>query len=137
MRQKGVTQTMRGRTPKGFTLVEVLIAILIFSLSLLALVPLLSTATSIDRENYLNVRARAMAADMMDSFMGGMSEAEAVLPANYGGNPSTVIDQGVTMTRQWQTPFPVVGNRETINVTVSYTYKGQLKTFAMTGQRAR
>ena len=132
---RGFIRAMVRRRTRGFTLIEVLISIVIFSISLLALIPLLSTATSIDRENYLNVTSRAMAADMLDTFMGGMSEAGAL--TLYGGNPSTVTDQGVVVTRQWQTPLSVVGNRETVIVTVTYTYKGQPKTFVLTAQRAR
>ena len=117
----------------GFTLIEVLIAILIFSISLLALVPLLTTAASIDRGNYLNVTARAMAADVLDSLMGLDSLADAVPPRFV--NPSTVTDQGVPITTTWAT-FPM-GNLDTIAVTVTYTYNGQLKTFVLTAQKER
>ncbi len=131
---------MLGCRSGGFTLVEVLIAILIFSLSLMALVPLLSTAASIDRENYLNVTARAMAADTLDSLMGNVTPlmrdaAGNVVPMP---NPSTVTDQGIAITTSWTvTPVPAPGNRDDIAVTVIYEYKGQRKTFVLTAQRAR
>ena len=124
---------MLHRRTRGFTLIEVLFAILIFSLSLFALVPLLTTATSIDRENYLNVTARAMAADILDSLMGGMTEAEAEIL--FGGNPSTVTEQGVVITRSWQ--LSDAGNLDNIAVTVRYSYKGQTKIFMQTAQKAR
>jgi len=111
---------------RGFTLIEVIFAILIFSISLFALIPLLTTAASIDRENYLNVRARAMAADALDSLMG-----DAVPPFS---NPSTLVDGGVAITRSWN--VNQAGNLDNIAVTVQYTYKGQQKTFVLTAQRA-
>ncbi len=112
---------------RGFTLLEVLFAILILSISLFALIPLLTTAASIDRENYLNVRARAMAADVLDSLMG-----DAAPPFL---NPSSAIDGGVTITRSWN--VIQVGNLDNIAVTVQYTYHDQLKTFTLTAQKAR
>ncbi len=122
-----VKRTGRRAGAKGFSLIEVLLAILIFSISLFALIPLLTTAASIDRENYLNVRARAMAADVLDSLMG-----DATPPFS---NPSTVIDGGVTMTRSWN--VNQVGNLDNIAATVQYTYNNQLKTFTLTSQKAR
>jgi prepilin-type N-terminal cleavage/methylation domain-containing protein len=127
------TCDMAGMKKHGFSLIEVLVAILIFSMSLLALVPLMSTSTSIDRENYLNVTARAMAADILDSLMGGMKEAEAEIL--FGGNPSTVTDQGVVITRSWL--LSDAGNLDNIAVTVRYAYKGQTKIFMLTAQKAR
>jgi prepilin-type N-terminal cleavage/methylation domain-containing protein len=112
---------------KGFTLIELLFAVLIFSISLLALVPLLTTAASIDRENYLNVTARAMAADVLDTLMG-----DTVPPY---ASPSSVTDDGVAITRSWN--VVQVGNLDNIAVTVQYLYKGQLKTFTLTAQKAR
>ena len=111
---------------EGFTLIEVLLSLVIFSLCLLAMVPLLATATSIDRENYLNVRARSMAADTLDTLMAD---------APGGPNPSTETDGGVPITRSWD--VIQVGNLDNIAVTVRYTFKGQLKTFVLTAQKAR
>lgn len=129
--RRGIIRAML-RCRRGFTLIEVLFAILIFSISLLALIPLLSTAASIDRENYLNVTARAMAADTLDSLMGLDSLADAVPPRFV--NPSTVTDQGVAITTSWN--VVAAGNLDNIAVTVQYTYKGQQKTFVLTAQRA-
>lgn len=126
--KRGIIHVMLRRSTRGFTLIEVLIAIVIFSLSLLALVPLLSTAMSIDRENYLNVTSRATAADVLDTLMGG--------GVPLVGNPSTVNDQGVDITTSWTvTVPPATPNLDNIAVTVTYTYKGQTKTFVMTSQR--
>lgn len=108
-----------------------LVAVIVFSISLLALVPLMTTAVSIDRENYLNVRARSMAADLMDTLM-----ANAVPPF---GNPSSETDGGVVITRAWNIvpdPDPNV-NLDTITVTVGYDYKGQQKILTLTSQRPR
>jgi prepilin-type N-terminal cleavage/methylation domain-containing protein len=124
--KRGIIHAMLRRSTRGFTLIEVLIAIVIFSLSLLALVPLLSTAMSIDRENYLNVTSRATAADVLDTLMGG--------GVPIVGNPSTVNDQGVDITTSWA--VAPAGNLDTIAVTVTYAYKGQTKTFVLTSQRA-
>lgn len=111
---------------EGFTLIEVLISIVIFSLSLFALVPLLTTATRIDRENYLNVKARAMAADTLDTLMGDV---------RAGTNPSTETDGGVVLMRSWNvTP---VGNLDHIVVTVQYTSHGELKTVTLSARKAR
>ncbi len=111
---------------EGFTLIEVLISLVIFSFCLLAMVPLLATATSIDRENYLNVRARAMAADTLDTLM---NDAPA------GPNPATETDGGVEITRSWS--IEQAGNLDSITVTVQYIFKGQLKTFVLTARKAR
>jgi prepilin-type N-terminal cleavage/methylation domain-containing protein len=124
---RGVKQSIvHHDAQEGFTLIEVLISIVIFSLSLFALVPLLTTATRIDRENYLNVKARAMAADTLDTLMGDV-------PA--GTNPSTETDGGVVLMRSWNvTP---VGNLDHIVVTVQYTSHGELKTVTLSARKAR
>ncbi len=121
------TRPMLRCSEGGFTLIEVLLAILIFSISLLALVPLLTTAASIDRENYLNVAARTMAADVLDSLMGDAAPSFS--------NPSALVDNGVTMTRSWA--VRQMGNLDTITVTVRYTYHNQPKMFTLTAQKAR
>ena len=121
------TIIMTLQNAKGFSLIEVLLAMIIFSLSLFALVPLISTAVNIDRENGLNVRARAMAADVLDTLMG-----DAAPPY---GNPSTVVDNGVVITRSWNiTP---AGNLDHISVSVNYTYNDQQKTFVLAAEKAR
>jgi prepilin-type N-terminal cleavage/methylation domain-containing protein len=138
MKQRGVMQIMRVRGPRGFTLVEVLIAIVIFSLSLLALVPLLSTATSIDRENYLNVMSRALAADTLDSLMGLNCLVGTCTPlptaAMTTAIPDVIADDNVTAIKRTAT-ITQVGNLANIAVTATYTYKGQLKTFILTAQK--
>lgn len=123
---RGIMRVMTDCSTGGFTLIEVLVSIVIFSLSLFALVPLLATATRIDSENYLNVRARAMAADTIDTLM---SEAPA------GPSPSTETDRGVTITRSWN--IKQIGNLDNIQVSVQYTYQGEQRTVTLTAQRAR
>ncbi len=118
--------TVKVSETEGFSLIEVLLSIVIFSLSLLALVPLVSTATRIDRENYLNVKARALAADTLDRLMAG---------ASAGATPSSETDEGVMITRSWT--VSQAGNLDQIRVKVQYTFNGQPKTFVLTAQKAR
>jgi prepilin-type N-terminal cleavage/methylation domain-containing protein len=117
---------VRDGGPDGFTLIEVLLSIVLFSLSLFALVPLLTTAVRIDKENYLSVKARAMAADTLDTLMGD---------ALAGPNPSTETDRGVALTRSWS--VSQAGNLDTIAVRVRYTYQGRVNTVQLTAQKAR
>ncbi|GAB4484684.1 MAG: hypothetical protein OHK006_09550 [Thermodesulfovibrionales bacterium] len=54
---------------RGFTLVEMIIAVSVFAISLLAFAPLLTTAVTLDRDSMLKVKARALAAYKMDELI--------------------------------------------------------------------
>ncbi len=98
----------------GFTLVEVLIAILIFSISLFVIVPLLFTSVSIDKESYLKVQAQNMLNEKMDQILSENITAD-------GTDPEVSID-GFPFNRNWAI-VPGTGNLSNITVTVTYMYR--------------
>jgi prepilin-type N-terminal cleavage/methylation domain-containing protein len=110
------------RTNKGFTLIEVMIAIVIFSISLLALVPVLVTAVSVDTDDFLKARAEAMLTTKIDELL-----ADDINTITNGNDQAT--QKGVVLNRVW-TVTPDTGNLQKISVTVTYIYKGQQKQFA-------
>jgi len=55
-------------------------------------------------------------------------------PSNLTNGNDAVIENGITLNRVW-TVTPASGNLNTITVTVSYTYKGQVKTFSAVTER--
>jgi prepilin-type N-terminal cleavage/methylation domain-containing protein len=139
------------RSSKGFTLVEVMIATVILGLSLMALVPLLSTAASIDRENYLNVKARALAAQQLDTLMGidslssgcpSVATNTVIKPCNsdtkYPTAATPIVDEAsnakiyVNFAWNWTSAGSNLAN---IVVDTEYTYKGQTKRFVLTSQK--
>ncbi|MBI5141519.1 MAG: prepilin-type N-terminal cleavage/methylation domain-containing protein [Nitrospirae bacterium] len=50
----------------GFSLVEVLVAILVFSISLAAIIPLLVTSSRVDKDNAVRAEIQTLAADELD-----------------------------------------------------------------------
>jgi len=115
------------RMNKGFTLIEVLIAIIVFSIALLALVPLLVTSVNIDTDDMLKARAQRLVISKMDELL-------SVDSSGLSNGNDAIVENGITLNRVW-TVVPATGNLNTITVTVSYTYKGQTKTFTAVSER--
>jgi|GEM_PF-6601176 len=66
MRKESVKGCCSCLRQKGFSLVEVLVAILIFSISLAAIIPLLVTSSRVDKDNSVRAEIQTLAADELD-----------------------------------------------------------------------
>jgi prepilin-type N-terminal cleavage/methylation domain-containing protein len=110
------------KTNNGFTLIEVMIAILIFSISLLALIPVMVTAVSVDTDDFLKARAQSMLTTKLDELL-----ADDITTITNGNDQA--VQKGVTLNRVWAVT-PDTGNLQRISVTVTYIYKGKQKQFA-------
>ena len=97
-------------------MVEVLAAITIFAISLLAIIPLLITAVNVDKESFLKVKAQTMLSEKMDELL-----SQSVL--TIGEWNDVEDDGGFTLEREWKVTADT-GNLRKIKVGVNYTYKG-------------
>lgn len=106
----------RSRVPSsGFTLVEVLVAMGVFSLMLLGLAAGMTTAMRANQTSYLSAVATSLAQDKLE-------ELQAKNPPDIApGGPVTSTVAGVTFARSWTVAAnsPAVGLRR-IDVTVSW-----------------
>jgi len=72
--EKGGVRSMGvGGNSRGFTLVEVLLAILVFSVSVLALGPLIITTIGVDKRAEIRAQVHALAASELDRLKAGRS----------------------------------------------------------------
>jgi len=125
---------------KGFTLIEVLIAIVVFGFSLMAIVPLLVTASGVTSQQSIKAEALMFAARQLDELkVLDKEELDNYIVAG-GGNvytstsyldSSIVKDKPNFYTLTWQIQRRNLG----LNVdyyqlvsTISYTYKGKTYT---------
>lgn len=143
---------MAGRTEyqKGFTLLEVIVAISLIAIAMLAIIPLLVQAFSVDNETVYRVKAQSLTAQRVDDLISRSSitnvDAYGNLICNgvtyteyideQSGLVSTVNSGAPTViTRTWvvaQSPhssptYPLC----LITVTTNYTYKGKPKSYQL------
>ena len=101
---------------KGFTLIEVMIAILILAVGMMAMALLQVTA----------IRGGSFASQMTQASIYGQDKIEELKNTTYAsvtnGNDTITSGNGVTYTRTWTvaTDSPYSGSK-TINLTVSWT----------------
>ena len=118
---------MINKNKKGFTLIEVLVAIVLFIISLLAIVPLLFTAVSVDKESFLKIKAQTMVAEKIEELM-----SQDISTIGSGNDSET--EDGFTLNRVW-TVAAGTGNLSLITISVTYTYKGIAKTVTAVAER--
>lgn len=86
-------QPLRSRTQAGFTLIEVLIAVLVLSIGLLGLAALQTSGLGMNHSAYLRSQATILAADMADRMRANRDALGAY--DNSGGTPAAVGACGV------------------------------------------
>ncbi len=98
---------------KGFTLLEILVAIVIFSVSLLALAGVMSTTSRNTSLGNHITEASTFAQDRLEQLR--------VTPWGTvgSGNDTVTGSTGITYTRTWTVP-PAAGKLKTIRMTVSW-----------------
>ncbi len=119
----------------GFTLLEILVAITIFTITLMAIIPLLGTAVNVTSGTSLKSKAQILGAEKLDELK-SLSEYEIetligddVVGGNttYSGSDS-VLEGGITINRDWVIQEANFGGSNApsyiITVTVTYTQKG-------------
>ena len=126
---------------KGFSLIEVLIAILIFTISLFAIIPLLFIAVNVDNDSLMKVTAQRMMTETIDDLMAQTTLAGFEDCICTNGVPAGTCPAGTCTTtrngpgaingnpinRTW-TIVPATGNLSLITATVTYTQGGENKT---------
>ena len=119
----------------GFTLLEVIIALFIFSVGLLAVASMQMTAT---KGNYFSgtlTEATSWAADQMETLM-SLPYADPDLTADdpHGGPP----EEGSIYTITWSVADDdTTNNTKTITITVDWYDRGSHRTLILQGIKAR
>ena len=111
------------RKPAGFTLIEVLIALVILAVCLLGVAGLMATTTSNNSDGSRMTEAVTL-------IQGKLEELKATSPAKIANNglnvvvpdPVSNVIRGTTYTRSWMV-VPDVNNTYRITVTVSWIDK--------------
>ncbi len=104
---------------KGFSLIELLISLVILSISLLALASLMVTTTRGNSSGSHMTEAVTLAQDKLEELRATPWTTTA---AFSGADPSIVGSTGITYTRNWSPPNPpaVTDALRTVTVTVTW-----------------
>ena len=115
------------RWHQGFSLIEVLVAMVIFSLASLAVSKLMVSSSSFVAENAESTHAVALAQQKLENlrnlrYLDLATSSETRLASEWKGVPFTIA---------WvvNNDTPITGTK-TVNVTVSWTSKGQSRSYA-------
>jgi prepilin-type N-terminal cleavage/methylation domain-containing protein len=105
--------------PKGFTLLEVLITLIILSVALLALAGMMVTTTRNNASGGYVTEAATLAQDKLEEFR--VSSWERLLPTTSGPqtDPSIKGSTGLSYARSWN--IAQDNNIKTITIAVSWT----------------
>ena len=99
----------------GFTLIEVLVALVILSIALLSLAGLMATTTRNNAAGGHLTEAATLAQDTLERLR---VSPLSYIPATYTTN--TVAPSGITYTWGWSSSTPIP-NLDTITITVNWT----------------
>ncbi|MGH7774492.1 MAG: type IV pilus modification PilV family protein [Candidatus Binatia bacterium] len=103
------------RLDAGFTLIEILIAMAILNIAILAIAAGATSVIKANQTSYFNTIATNLAQDKLE-------ELKANSATMASGGPDTTPVDAVTFTRNWTvTPDTPVGGLSQIDVTVTWT----------------
>jgi len=105
---------------KGFSLIEVLIALVILAISLLALAGLMVTTTKNNSSGAHVTEAATFAQDKLEELK-VTPWANIVTGSDTVGGP--LISTGISYARSWTVATDGTGNVKTITITISWTDK--------------
>ena len=115
-------------TEKGFSLVEVMIAVSIFAVGLLAVALMLDTAIQYNSSARLISEATEIAQYQMEKLMGGPYDAADLDEAFSPYGPENVANYRVTWTVREDLPMSAM---KTINLTVAWDDRGTAKSLTV------
>jgi prepilin-type N-terminal cleavage/methylation domain-containing protein len=107
--------SMRSKRSKGFSMVEVLIALLILAISLLALAGLMVTTTRNSSFGGHMTEASTFAQDKLEQLRVSPWAGVAT------GNDTTLGSTGITYTRNWTVTPNADGNQRWVSITLTWT----------------
>jgi len=109
----------------GFTLIEILVAITIFSIAVLGLAVGTVTLTRTNHNSYLHTSAVNLAQARLEDFRAMTAATFAALACpDFGADGCTdsVIEAGATFNRSWRIDFPpLIAGANKIDVQVTWT----------------
>ncbi len=117
---------------RGFTLVEILIAIAIFSIGILALGSMQLGAVKNNTTGNITTQATMLARDQLENLKAianvtTLASGADATPIDADGNPGGIF------TRQWSVTNPLGGSESRqIQVSVSWSRRGQNRTVVLT-----
>lgn len=123
---------------KGFTILEALIAFVIFSLGALAIATLMIRSAEMNTDAESRTEALHLAKEKIEEYRGFVTKAEVEAYAT-GADGSTIAGNSTVFTRTW-TVANVVGNNNAILLTVTITWtdvKGTSQSVALTSSIAK
>lgn len=139
---------MERNRQKGFSLIELLVALLIISISSMAIIPLLISSLHLNKATDLAAKAKDLATQKVEELM--VTPREVVdgylgVGTSYTGPTEYITENGevfaasnsrTIFTRQWgiNEPPGLTADPKPVALTavVKYTYKGELKTRTFT-----
>ena len=104
---------------KGFSLVEVLVALVILSISLLALAGLMVQSTKNSSWGNHLTEAATLAQDRLEQLRSVRPQTD--IPEGTNNDPPITTDSGIVYTRNWTVTTNGTGTLRTITITVTWT----------------
>ena len=113
---------------KGFTLVEVLIAVSIFSVGLLAVAMMLDTAIQYNSSARFIAEATEIAHSQMEQLMNSPYDDASLDEAFSPYGPTPIANYNVSWTVRENVPMPAM---KTISLSVAWTNRGESKSLTI------
>jgi prepilin-type N-terminal cleavage/methylation domain-containing protein len=122
-------------TNRGFSLIEVLVAIAIFAVGVLAVAKMQYWNTRNNTTGNITTQATMLARQKIEELK-SLDFGEADMALGNHPDPNNPIDEngnsGGIYTRQWDVTNPLGGSTRQIQVTVSWTRHGQTRDIELT-----